>query len=136
MIAVNIDGRASDEYIEDAEGSVRLTLDDPYERAYMDAEDQGVDDPEAYVEENVDKDAPEAWCNAAGVIVDDDSVQVWISTGDPRGAFTMTIRRHPNGALYMSLPYPGEGLPHEETVRINDGLLAIKRTMPEGDGEK
>src|ERR1043165_3369626 len=47
---------------------------------------------------------PLSWCNSATVSTDeaDDAVTVSISVGDPRGAFTFTIRRVPDdvdGAL-------------------------------------
>lgn len=103
---------------EDTDGSVRVEFDNPEERY--------AEDPEALA--NIDQTAVESWANGAGVIVDGNQVQVWVSTGDPRGAFTMTLRRLDNGEIIIHLPYEGEGLPHEETRQISPGTLVIKRT--------
>lgn len=57
-----------------------------------------------------------SWVNCAGMSTDekDDSVTVSISVGDPRGAFTFTVRRIPDnaesdlpGRLILHVPYPG-----------------------------
>ena len=131
MIAVNIDGRASDEYIEDRTGEVSLILDDPYEREY-DNVPPGTDDPDSYMEANglVDERAPEAWCNSAGVDIRKDSVQVWISIGDPRGAFVMEARKLEDGRIVLHLPYPGESLPQMETEHLHGGTLVVTNTKP------
>ena len=58
--------------------------------------------------------------NGAGVIVREDEnraeVQVWISVGDPRGAFCMTLELITNGdnagELRLSVPTPTDGLLH------------------------
>lgn len=126
MIVAYIDGEET--LIEDDAADVSVQFDDPYERAYRDAEDQQADDPDAFVEENVDKQAPEAWCNGAGVSVSDDQVRVWISTGDPRGAFSLLAYRAANGEIRLEVPHEGMGLAHEDLEQVNDGLLVIKRT--------
>lgn len=91
-------------------------------------EDYGWEDDE---DARPDPASPDAWCNSAGIDVRDNEVQVWISTGDPRGAFCMTIRKLDTGEMIMHLPYPGEGLPHEETEEIRPGTLIISRTKIE-----
>lgn len=76
------------------------------------------------------KQIPLDWANSAGISVDeeDDKVVLWISVGDPRGAFTFTVRRNPEtGDLLLHLPYPGEPTPHEETERISDSTLRVVR---------
>lgn len=125
MFRVKIDGaylaeHSGDEvsaYGEDDEGRVSVVFPD-----YYGDEDEPKPRPTS----------PEAWCNSAGVDVDGDEVRVWISTGDPRGAFQMTARRTPDGVIVLHLPHPGEGLPHEDTVEIHPGTLAVKRSIPEG----
>lgn len=126
MIVAYVDGE--EKYIEDDWADVSVQFDDPYERAYRDAEDENAPDPEKYVEEHVNKQAPEAWCNGAGVRVRDDDIQVWVSTGDPRGAFALTLYRTKDGEIRLELPHENMSLPHEELERVNDGLLVIKRT--------
>jgi len=91
--------------------------------------------PDQYGDEDAPKPrptSPEAWCNAAGVEVTEDEVRVWISTGDPRGAFQMTAWRMEDGTIILGMPHPGESLPHEDTVEIRPGTLAVKRSIPEG----
>jgi hypothetical protein len=77
---------------------------------------------------------PLSWLNHAGVSFDEgeDAVTVSISVGDPRGAFTFTVRRVPDdadgplaGKLIMHMPYPGEGTPHVETRELHPGTLII-----------
>lgn len=76
---------------------------------------------------------PLAWCNSATINVDpsEDEVTVTISTGDPRGAFVMSIRRVPAGSeseyagrLVMDLPHaPGR---HEKLTPITgDGSYLV-----------
>lgn len=74
------------------------------------------------------------WVNHAGVSVneEEDSVTVHISVGDPRGAFTFTVRRIPAdadnelaGRLIMHLPYPGEPLPHAKLTDSHTGTYII-----------
>lgn len=85
-----------------------------------------VGDPDANV-------GPLSWANSAAVTLDpdEDSITVSISTGDPRGAFTMTIRRIPDdaptnaGALVMGVPYPGDPMPHEDLHPIRPGAYMV-----------
>ncbi len=67
--------------------------------------------------------------NAAGVIIREDEdhseVQVWISVGDPRGAFCMTLElvlvgEH-KGELRLSLPTPADGLLHCPLTALGSG---------------
>lgn len=118
MIEVNIDGRATDDFIEDSEGSVELILPDS---SLSVEEEEGTAYPAT---------SPMQWCNSAGVRVREDSVQVWVSIGDPRGGFVMEARRLDDGRIMLSLPYPGESSPHMETERIHDGTLVVSTTKP------
>jgi hypothetical protein len=77
---------------------------------------------------------PLAWCNSAALHSDesDDSVTVSISVGDPRGAFTFTIRRIPDdvegdlaGQLIMHVPYAGESTPHMPLSPLRDGAYLV-----------
>ncbi|WP_200826152.1 hypothetical protein [Kibdelosporangium aridum] len=77
---------------------------------------------------------PLSWCNSAAVHSDEsqDSVTVSISVGDPRGAFTFTIRRVPDdsdgdlaGQLVMHTPYVGEAAPHMPLAALHDGTYLI-----------
>lgn len=77
---------------------------------------------------------PLSWVNSAAIDADDkdDSVTVSISVGDPRGAFTFTVRRIPDdaesdlaGRLLMHLPYPGHPLPHEPLTEHHPGIYLI-----------
>ena len=64
--------------------------------------------------------APESWCNGAGVEIKADSVDVWISLGDPRGAFVMRAERmrytdHDGrkvDEIRLSVPHPSAGWLH------------------------
>lgn len=111
-------GDDTEEFIEDDEGAVSLEF--PWDMDWQTEEEETGHIP--------DDRSPLRWCNGAGVISREDSVQVWISTGDPRGAFCMTIYCASNGELRMELPYEGMGFSHEDLEKINDGLLLISRT--------
>ncbi|MFD8493365.1 hypothetical protein [Amycolatopsis sp. NPDC059657] len=70
-----------------------------------------------------------------GVDEDEDSVTLAISVGDPRGAFTFTVRRVPDdvdgplaGRLIMHTPYPTEPLPHEHLTPLHPGTHLIGHT--------
>jgi hypothetical protein len=71
---------------------------------------------------------PTDWLNSAHISTDSqyNTVTVGISIGDPRGSFTMTIRRNDDGTFTMFLPYPGESLAHMETEELQPGTLRIK----------
>lgn len=107
------------EFIEDDEGGVSVEL--PWDMDWEAEEEEGGGPAP-------DDRSPLRWCNGAGATIREDSVQVWISTGDPRGAFAMTIYCASNGELRIELPYEGMGFSHEDLEKINDGLLLISRT--------
>jgi len=75
------------------------------------------------------------WVNHAGVSIDeeDDSVTLHISVGDPRGAFTLTVRRIPvdadnpelAGKLVMHVPYTGEPTPHVPLADLHPGTYIV-----------
>lgn len=74
-----------------------------------------------------------SWVNSAGIHADpdEDSITVSISVGDPRGAFTFTVRRIPDdapnspGRLVLHTPYPGEPLPHAALTEHHPGTFLI-----------
>jgi hypothetical protein len=77
---------------------------------------------------------PLSWVNSAAIDTDhkDDSVTVSISVGDPRGAFSFTVRRVPDdadselaGRLLLHAPYPGHPLPHEPLTEHHPGTYLI-----------
>jgi hypothetical protein len=59
---------------------------------------------------------PLSWCNSARIVADpdEDEVTLLISTGDPRGAFAITVWRTETGRLLMRLPRPDDAMPHED----------------------
>ncbi|MEC3974336.1 hypothetical protein [Amycolatopsis sp. H20-H5] len=82
---------------------------------------------------------PVSWCNSAAVHTEEseDSVTVSISVGDPRGAFTLTIRRVPDdvggdlaGCLIMHTPHAGDTAPHMELTPLHDGTYAVGPHAP------
>lgn len=100
------------------------------------------EDEEFTEEDTVAEVGPFAWCNSAAITLDpeDNAVHCSISVGDPRGAFTFTVRQIPTsyngdgtisnpdlaGKLIIHTPYPGEGLPHMETIELRPGTLEVK----------
>lgn len=77
---------------------------------------------------------PLSWCNSAAVRTDesDDSVTVSVSVGDPRGAFTLTIRRIPDdvdsdlaGQLIMHVPYADQPSPHMDLSPLHHGTYVV-----------
>jgi len=76
---------------------------------------------------------PLSWMNSAGISFDPDgdAVHLSVSTGDPRGAFTMTLRRipdgdHPNaGRVIMHAPHPDDSTPHESLREIHPGTYMV-----------
>jgi hypothetical protein len=76
--------------------------------------------------------APLSWCNSATLTFseEEDAVHVSISVGDPRGAFSMTVRRLTDGTIVLHHPYPGEGWAHMETREDHPGTLVIVGTEP------
>ena len=73
---------------------------------------------------------PEVWVNSAGVRITDDGVQVWVSTGDPRGAFQMEIRRVRDGRIYLHVPHADASLLHEDLTPLHAGTFALTRSIP------
>lgn len=77
--------------------------------------------------------APLTWFHRATVVVDEmqDRVVVAISAEDPRGAFTMELRRIPDdaehnaGQLIMYLPYPGMPGAHTSLTQISDSAFIL-----------
>jgi hypothetical protein len=77
---------------------------------------------------------PLSWCNSAALHADEseDSVTVSISVGDPRGAFTFTIRRVPDdadtdlaGHLIMHTPYAAQPTPHMDLTPLRHGTHVV-----------
>jgi hypothetical protein len=77
---------------------------------------------------------PLSWCNSVAVSADEaeDSVTVSISVGDPRGAFTFTIRRVPDdvdgdlaGQLILQVPHGGMASPHMPLTELHDGTYVV-----------
>jgi hypothetical protein len=75
-----------------------------------------------------------SFVNSAGIDVkeDDDSVTVSISVGDPRGAFTMTVRRIPEsadgelaGKLILHVPHGSMPMSHMPLKELHDGTYVI-----------
>lgn len=72
--------------------------------------------------------APLGWVNSATITLDrrDDAVTLSISVGDPRGAFTLTVRRLPDGRLLMFAPHPTETMLHLPLAELRPGVYEIK----------
>lgn len=75
-----------------------------------------------------------AFANSAGIDVNesDDSVTVSISVGDPRGAFTMTVRRIPDsadgelaGKLILHVPHGSMPMSHMPLKQLHEGTYVI-----------
>lgn len=75
-----------------------------------------------------------SWCNSAAVHIDEseDSVTLSISVGDPRGAFTLTIRRIPDdvegdlaGHLIMHVPYVDQPSLHMNLFPLHEGTYVV-----------
>ena len=86
--------------------------------------EQDTDEPTA------DPTAPEVWANSAGIRIKEDAVQVWVSVGDPRGAFQMELRKAPDGRIVIHTPHPDESGPHMDTENLHPGTLVITATKP------
>jgi hypothetical protein len=115
-------------------------------------------DPENEIEgPHVPETIPLTFFNSGAIDMDadEDSITVSISVGDPRGAFTMTIRRLPahtfeprtveesedrcqvcyepksdqrhkgRGLLIMHLPYEGMGWAHEPLKKLSEGTYRV-----------
>lgn len=75
--------------------------------------------------------APSLPGNWAGITTDqaDESVQVEISVGDPRGCFTMTLRRvrdtDGHTHLFLRVPHPEDSTPHAPLREVYPGYYEI-----------
>ena len=75
--------------------------------------------------------APSLPGNWAGITTDeaDESVQVEISVGDPRGCFTMTLRRVRDAdgrdRLFLRVPHPEDSTPHAPMREVHPGYYEI-----------
>lgn len=72
------------------------------------------------------KNRPLDWANWASLKIDEeeDSITMYVSIGDPRGAFSFTVRRVDDRVI-LHLPHPGESTPHARTKEIADGTLEV-----------
>lgn len=70
---------------------------------------------------------PLGWVNSAAIELkrEEDSVTLSISVGDPRGAFTLTVRRLSDGSLVMHVPHPDESLLHMPLTPLPTGTYRI-----------
>jgi len=71
------------------------------------------------------REVPLGWLNSASIDVDRDreTVTLSVSVGDPRGAFTLVIRRTPDGQLIMHVPDAGE--PLYDLEKLHEGTYKI-----------
>ena len=75
--------------------------------------------------------APVAPGNWAGVTIepDEETTQVEISVGDPRGCFTMTLRRVRDSEgrthLFLRVPHPEDSTPHAPMREVYPGYYEI-----------
>ena len=75
--------------------------------------------------------APVAPGNWAGVTIkpDEETTQVEISVGDPRGCFTMTLRRvrdsEGRARLFLRVPHPEDSTPHASMREVHPGYYEI-----------
>lgn len=107
-----------------SEGWTCTDCGESFER-WRDAQKHGRDDHGA-TPANVEK--IEAVVNSAAIDWTGDDMTVTISTGDPRGAFAMTVRRLNDGTRILHLPHPGESMPHEQLTEIHPGTYRIGGT--------
>lgn len=82
---------------------------------------------------------PLGWFTRAGVEVnpDEDEVNFYISTGEPRGAITITARRLPDGRIIISGP-DETGQPHEDYAHERERgrtRWTLTRTIPAAGDE-
>jgi hypothetical protein len=99
-------------------------LPEPYE---LDRVQVSFPDAENGYQTEAQEAAPLGWCNSAAVTLDrkEDSVTLSISVGDPRGAFTLTVRRLTDGTLVMDVPYPEETQLHRPLRQLHTGTYQI-----------
>lgn len=62
--------------------------------------------------------------NSAAIDWTGDDLTVTISTGDPRGAFAMTVRRLADGTRILHVPTAGDG-GHERLTELHPGTYRI-----------
>jgi hypothetical protein len=80
--------------------------------------------PDCESEDITEDSGTHTWLNSAAITIDPESVNgvtVSISVGDPRGAWSFTVRKLDDGSMIMHTPYPGEGMPHEALVELHPG---------------
>lgn len=65
-----------------------------------------------------------ALVNSAAIDWMGDDLTVTISTGDPRGAFGMTVRRLPDGRRILHVPHPSNAH-HETLTELHPGTYLI-----------
>lgn len=70
---------------------------------------------------------PLSWLNSAGIEVSqsNDRVQLNVSVGDPRGCFTMELRRSDTHGLLMHLPHEGMSAPHVPLRELHPGTYVL-----------
>ena len=90
-------------------------------------------------EEGEEVEQPIDWFNSAKIIVNPeaDSVSLTISTGDPRGAFVLTVRRRPDtGEILLHMPVREGDDNHEDVDCLHEGTWVISRSRPSESAEK
>ncbi len=157
---LNVDGKAVDSLEEDS--SVELTFDTDTEFRCAACGADLTETPDGFRDDNGEQDCPAyapagpvdadssgshdptrvalSWCNNAAIRTDedDDAITLSLSVGDPRGAFTVTIRRVPDdadsplaGRLLLHMPYPGEPMPHDVLhPLLHPGAFVIGQPAP------
>lgn len=76
--------------------------------------------------------------NSAAIDWSGRDLTVTISTGDPRGAFAMTVRAMDDGTMLLHVPHPSSTMPHETLHEIHPGTYRIGpegRLAPEDDDD-
>ena len=136
---VRVDGEYADP-IEDDEGTVTVEFDErivckhcgndiaEYTHGWESEEDGEV---ECQENDSRHEPAPRVPANGAGIRFTENSVQVWVSVGDPRGAFLMEVRQLTDGRVVIHHPYPDEPLPHAQTRELHPGTLVLTSTEPQ-----
>jgi hypothetical protein len=74
-----------------------------------------------------DEAMPLGWLNSASIVTDadDDAVRIFVSVGDPRGAFQFTVRRMPGGELLIQTPTTDHPESHRPLRELFPGTLQI-----------
>lgn len=135
MYGVRIEGEGP-RWIEDDEADVAVDIGDETAAECPDC-GRYIDGPGDHDEDCDNREwtpeGPATWCNGAGVRIRDDEVQTWISLGDPRGAFTFSVRQLQDGRLIMHTPYPGETMPHMGLREIHPGTYEVGAYDPDAE---